>query len=148
MKKLLVFALAAAMFMSPLMSTAAAMEPVRKTQIKEEYAGPRGGRYHRGRGRRHRGGSGGWVAAGILGAALVGTAIASSSRRSSPTYVYEQPTVVYPSTPTYVYPSTPSYVYPSTTTTYSYPSSGSVVVDPNVYTYDANGNLVPYYPSY
>lgn len=128
MKKLLIIALAAAMFVSPVMSTAAAVEPIRQEQIKENTErGPRRGPPHRGRGgRRYRGGSSsaGWVAAGILGAAVIGSAIASSNRHSSPSYVYESPTTV-------VVPSNPTYVYPPT--------------DSTVYTYDSSGNLVPLY---
>lgn len=152
MKKSIAMVLAAVMFIGPVLSSASAVEPLRQTQEKESFernrrgSSYRGGRGHRG-GRRHGSSSGAWVAAGILGAAVIGSAIASSSSSSrTPTYVYEQPvTVIVPSTPTYVYPSTPTYVYPSTSG-YVGQYEGAVEVDPNIYMYDANGNLVPYQP--
>lgn len=160
MKKYVVLALVAAMFLSPVFSTAAAFEPLRLQdslgQGREEFEGRRGRSSRRRGGRYYRGSSSGaWVAAGILGAAVIGSAIASSkaSKRereyyAAPTYVYQQPAYVYEQQPTYVYQQPGAVVVQpgqSYGQTYVDQSGGAVVVDPNVYTYDANGNLVPYY---
>lgn len=141
MKRFLVIALAAAMFVSPVMSTAQAMEPVRRARIESKEEIERNGRGRRRGGRRRGGGSGGWVAAGLLGGALIAGAIASGSRSSRRSHrYYDEPTIIYQQAPTVVYPSQ-TYVVPQTT--YSYPSATA-----EVYEYDANGNLVPYRGGY
>lgn len=91
MKRIAILALAAAMFISPLMSTASAMEPFAKQdQLTEgrhdRRGGNRGGRHNdRGRDRRrHRSSSGGAIAGAIIGGLIVGGIVASNSKPKQP----------------------------------------------------------------